>query len=70
MTDDEQAKLFEIMVREVFSEAEAEKSKRETPAGAKAAATFFTVCATWLFAIAILMPAVWLVWTFGKWLFL
>ena len=69
MTDDEQAKLFEIMVREVFSEAEAEKQKKPIPAGAAAAVTFFTVCSMWLFAIAFLMPAVWLIWTFGKWLF-
>jgi flagellar biogenesis protein FliO len=69
MSDDEQAKLFEIMVREVFSEAEAEKQKKPMPAGAAAAVTFFTVCSMWLFAIALLMPAVWLIWTFGKWLF-
>ena len=57
------------MVREVFSEAEAEKQKKPIPAGAAAAVTFFTVCSMWLFAIALLMPAVWLIWTFGKWLF-
>jgi len=69
MSDDEQAKLFEMMVREVFEESEVVREKRPTPAGAVLAVTFFTVCATWLFVIAMLMPAVWLIWTFGKWLF-
>ena len=69
MSDDEQAKLFEMMVREVFEESEVVREKRQTRSGAVAAVTFFTVCATWLFVIALLMPAVWLIWTFGKWLF-
>jgi hypothetical protein len=69
MSDDEQAKLFQMMVREVFEGPEVVREKRATHPAAVLAVTFFTVCATWLLVIAMLMPAVWLVWTFGKWLF-
>lgn len=69
--DDEQQQqeAFERMVREIFSEATPTKPKVAVPAGAKAAVNFFTACATWLFAIALLMPAVWLLWTAAKWMF-
>jgi len=71
MDDEErqQQEAFERMVLEIFSEATPTKPKVTVPVGATAAVTFFTTCATWLFAIALLMPAVWLLWTAAKWMF-
>ena len=69
MDYEEQARVFDQMTREGFPSATPTNQKRETPAGAKMAVSFFTICATWLFVIATLMPAVWLLWTAAKWMF-
>lgn len=69
MDYEEQARLSDQMTRESFPAATPSNQKRETPAGAKMAVSFFTICATWLFVIAMLMPAVWLLWTAAKWMF-
>jgi hypothetical protein len=66
---EQQSRIFDEMTGESFPAATPSPLKRETPAGAKMAVSFFTVFATWLFVIAMLMPAVWLVWTAAKWMF-
>lgn len=63
-----QSKVFDEMTRNEFPTA-TPRRKKPAPTGAVVAVTFFTVAATWLFAIALLMPAVWLLWTAAKWMF-
>jgi len=63
-----QSKVFDEMTRNEFPTA-TPRRKKPPPTGAVLAVTFFTVAATWLFVIALLMPCVWLLWSGAKWMF-
>jgi hypothetical protein len=64
-----QSKVFDEMTRDLNRPTATPRRKKPAPAGAVVAVTFFTVAATWLFVIALLMPCVWLLWTAAKWMF-
>lgn len=69
MDDESRDKVFEQITRTVFEEPAAQKGVRVALPGSVRAVNFFSVCATWLFCIALLLPPVWVIWTAGKWMF-